>query len=144
MRLQLIRPPEPMMRREGCTLGFLYIDGKPFCFTCEDVLRVPFEKVKDKTAISAGTYNIIMTFSPHFQKVMPELEAVPNFTNIRIHPGNGPDQSSGCILVGDSISMSVEKPLQHSLDAFGRLMMSLDHAFTRKDSVSIEVRGILA
>ena len=69
-------------------------------YTCEDVVRD--HKIPGLTAIPAGTYQIEMTFSQRFQRVMPLLLNVPNFTGIRIHAGNTANDSSGCILVGFS------------------------------------------
>jgi len=69
-------------------------------YTCEDVVRD--HKVPGLTAIPVGTYQIAMTFSQRFQKVMPLLLNVPNFTGIRIHAGNTSSDTDGCILVGFS------------------------------------------
>ena len=77
-------------------------------YTCEDVVReqkdvpVGFWKIHGLTAIPAGTYRIVMTFSNRFQRVMPLLLGVPGFTGIRIHAGNKSADTDGCILVGFS------------------------------------------
>lgn len=52
--------------------------------------------------IPVGTYKVVMTYSPHFGRDLPELLDVPGRTSIRIHPGNIPAESDGCILVGQS------------------------------------------
>jgi hypothetical protein len=57
-------------------------------------------KVKDKTAIPEGTFEIKMTYSPKYKKMLPELLNVPFFTGIRIHAGNSADDSSGCLICG--------------------------------------------
>ena len=67
-------------------------------YTCEDVVRD--HKIPGLTAIPSGAYQIVMTFSNRFQRVMPLLLEVPGFTGIRIHSGNSANDSSGCILVG--------------------------------------------
>ena len=38
--------------------------------------------------------------SPKFKKVLPEVINVPFNTGIRIHAGNHPSETSGCLLVG--------------------------------------------
>lgn len=82
------------------TLGELYIDGKLFCFTLEDVVRPDGFKVYGKTAIRAGEYPIEMTFSPKYQKIMPLICNVPGFDGVRIHSGNTDADTEGCVLVG--------------------------------------------
>jgi hypothetical protein len=51
-------------------------------------------------AIPFGTYKIFLTLSPKLDRVTPELDEVPNRTNIRIHAGNSVADTTGCILVG--------------------------------------------
>lgn len=80
------------------TIGELFVDDVYECFTLEDVVR-PM-KIKGKTAISAGRYEVVITFSNRFKKLMPLLVAVPFFAGVRIHPGNTAENTEGCILVG--------------------------------------------
>lgn len=91
------------------TIGDLYINGVLFCNTLEDTVRDinkngKFDngeiKVFAKTAIGYGRYELIMTLSNRFKKVMPLLLNVPNFAGVRIHSGNDSDDTEGCILVG--------------------------------------------
>jgi len=49
--------------------------------------------------IPAGTYPLRSTWSPRFQKFMPEICDVPERTGIRIHMGTIPEHSTGCVLV---------------------------------------------
>lgn len=59
------------------------------------------EKIKNETAIPAGKYEIIITRSVHFKnKLLPLLLNVPNYEGVRIHSGNRPEDTEGCILVG--------------------------------------------
>lgn len=67
------------------TLGKLEV-GKYLYHTCEDAVRDV--KIPGKTAIPAGEYKVIITFSNRFQKHLPLLLDVPNFTGVRIHAGN--------------------------------------------------------
>jgi hypothetical protein len=104
-------------KSETYTVGDLYIDGKFFCNTIEDKVRllpktcpdtpkgIPCkcrEKVYSQTAIPAGTYRITMEISPKFGRVLPRLHNVPHFTGILIHSGNTENDSAGCIIVGDN------------------------------------------
>ena len=85
------------------TIGHLYINGKYFCDTIEDTVRIlntEDDKIPKKTAIPDGRYRLILTYSPHFHRVLPELLNVPFFKNIRIHNGNTEEDSAGCIIVG--------------------------------------------
>ena len=82
------------------TIGRLEINGKFFCHTLEDAVRK--EKIAGKTAIPAGTYQVIVNRSPKFKRDLPLLLDVPNFEGIRIHRGNTAKDTSGCILVGEN------------------------------------------
>lgn len=86
------------------TIGHLYIDGKYYCDTLEDVVRdLSIEKkVPGETAIPAGTYDVIVNMSPKFGRELPRLVDVPNFSGILIHRGNTPKDTAGCILVGQN------------------------------------------
>jgi len=100
MRLTVVRDPKP-----GATPGFLQIDGRFFCYTLEDEERsITAEdcsgKVYGKTCIPRGVYQVKLTYSSRFRMVTPELQDVPCFKYIRIHPGNSVDDTEGCPLVG--------------------------------------------
>ena len=97
------------------TIGDLYVDGRLFCNTIEDVTRpLPArcpgtsrgesctckEKVYAMTAIPAGTYRMTFEYSPKYKRRMPYLHDVPHFLGILIHWGNTEKDSAGCIIVG--------------------------------------------
>lgn len=92
------------------TIGKLAINGKFQCFVLEDVCRdinkdgdlndLGEAKVFSKTAIPAGRYPVLLTYSNRFKKVMPLVANVPGFAGIRIHPGNTAADTEGCLLVG--------------------------------------------
>lgn len=84
------------------TIGHLYIDGQYFCDTLEDTVRdlTREKKIPGQTAIPAGTYHVLVTYSPKFKRKLPILVNVPMFTGIRIHRGNTAKDTEGCILVG--------------------------------------------
>ena len=98
-----------LIRREALrdrTLGELYIGKERICDTLEPTYRGFGEKpgvlkVPGKTAIPAGRYAVRVTPSPRFKgKWLPVLCRVEGFSGIRIHAGNGPSDTAGCILVG--------------------------------------------
>lgn len=90
--------------KETYTIGHLYVDGKYFCDTCEDKVRdlVKEQKVYGETAIPYGKYQICLSISPKFKRLLPKLLNVPHFEGILIHRGNTAADSAGCILVGEN------------------------------------------
>jgi hypothetical protein len=95
-------------KKETYTIGNLYIDYNNnfdpefFCNTIEDKVRPKGEKIYGKTAIPAGTYPIVITYSPKFKRELPLIFNVPGFSGVRIHPGNDENDTEGCILVGEN------------------------------------------
>lgn len=81
------------------TIGHLYIDGKFFCYTLEDEIRMDGVKVYGKTAIPTGIYKVVVDMSNRFKRLMPRILDVPMFKGIRIHGGNTEEDSHGCPLV---------------------------------------------
>jgi len=113
----------------GCTLGQLSISGTFFCYTLEDVVRPAGVKVAGATAIPAGVYPVTIERSPAFRMLTPRLHQVPGFEGVLIHPGNGPKDTRGCVLVGLAKLPSNTKIYQ-SREAFERLMAKLLPAAT--------------
>ncbi len=70
--------------------GELFIDNRWFCSTLEHT----------DVAIPAGFYPVTLTMSPRFGEVLPLIGNVVGRTGIRIHAGNYPRDTAGCILVG--------------------------------------------
>ena len=101
MKITVIR----RYKKEDYTIGDLYIDGKWLCNTLEDPVRILNEyedKVYGKTAIPEGVYQVKLTYSPRFKKILPEILNVQFFSGIRIHAGNTAEDTEGCILVGEN------------------------------------------
>ena len=90
-------------KSENSTIGELSINGKFECYTLEDVERE--SKIYGKTAIPKGTYEIVMTMSNRFKKIMPLLLNVEGFEGVRIHSGNSAKNTEGCILLGTTRSV---------------------------------------
>lgn len=107
-------------RRDGYTIGRLYINGEYFCDTLEDTDRglkqsdglavCKRKKIAGSTAIPTGRYRVVTNVvSPRFGKhkqyqfcegKLPRIINVPAFEGVLIHIGNYPKDTEGCILVG--------------------------------------------
>lgn len=125
MEIKLVR----IAKRLSYTIGALYLDDEPwkFCDTLEPrcrhfkfrstdgpldrSLKVQLAKERGikahgkkasmgKTAIPEGRYKVVMAGSEKFGRPLPLLLDVPGFSGIRIHMGNYPQDTEGCILVG--------------------------------------------
>ena len=113
MKLKLVRK----WRKEAYTIGDLYVDGKWFCNVIEDkdrglddsmtVREILNKKVKGETAIPTGHYNIEITYSPKYKRMMPLLIGVKGFSGIRIHSGNTSKDTEGCLLVGKNTKVGM-------------------------------------
>lgn len=126
----------------SATIGELLINDKHLCDTLEDRVRPEGEKVYGKTAIPEGTYEVKLTHSPRFKKILPEILNVPNFSGIRIHTGNSSKDTEGCILVG-TWDGEKEDWVGSSKIAFDELMSLLEKATNNKEKVTITVKSLL-
>jgi len=111
--------------KDTYTVGKMYIDNIYECYTLEDVVRKG-AKVNGQTAIPTGTYNLIINHSNRFNRDLPLLENVPNFTGVRIHAGNTSANTEGCILVGTT--WSGKDFIGNSKVAFNKLFEKLKKA----------------
>ena len=134
MKIELQREPST----EHATLGTLTVNGKFECFTLEDVVRPV--KIHGETAIPAGTYPVAISFSPRFQRDLPILIGVPNFSGVRIHPGNTAKDTEGCILLG--VTKGVDR-VDNSRIAFTALWEDLLAAWTKHEAITIEIKDSL-
>jgi len=85
------------------TIGDLLVDSNFFCYTLEDIVRKPGEKIYGRTAIPSGKYEVVLSMSNRFKKLIPELLNVPNFTGVRMHGGNTSEDTEGCIILARNI-----------------------------------------
>jgi hypothetical protein len=121
-------------KTDKSTIGELSIDGKFEAYTLEDVERK--DKIFGKTAIPKGTYDVIMTMSNRFKKMMPLLLNVPNFEGVRIHSGNKSEDTEGCILIGKTRGQDF---IGGSRDAIAKFYPKLESALkVGKVTITIE------
>lgn len=146
-------------KKEGYTIGKLYLDNTPFCETLEDKDRglkssMALEDIKkikkaSTTAIPAGTYKVRMdiTSSKYSKKPwyvrnchgarMPRLESVPGYEGILIHPGNTAADTEGCILVGRNKAKGmVIDSKEVFIDLYGRMYS----AYTKGESITVTIK----
>lgn len=119
-----------------CVFGNLYVDGSFQCYTLERL----------EVWIPCGTYPIEMTQSlgltcdcdinHSLSHLLPLLDNVPHRTNIRIHSGNWPRDTEGCILVGQTLGDSMILQSRAALDPLVTLIQS---ALDSGDAVSLTI-----
>ena len=120
-------------KKPDYTIGRIFINNAFFCNSMEPIDRglrqdMPIEdikrlKVKNKTAIPTGTYKVMMTWSPKYQKKMPQIMNVPCFDGVRFHPGNKPKDTRGCVLPGEN---SVKGMVVNSTKYFNQFVSMLE------------------
>ena len=125
-------------------IGELHINGTFFCYTLEDTDRdlyktQPLTEIAQKklfgiTAIPYGKYDLALTFSNRFKKYMPQVLNVPAYEGVRIHSGNKPEDTEGCLLVGMQRS---ENFVGDSKAAFNALM-AMFKKVEKKEKITIE------
>lgn len=125
-------------KQANYTIGQLYVDGEYLCDTLEPKYRDPKKekKVPGRTAIPAGTYRILITKSYRFRRWLPLLMDVPQFQGIRIHAGNYPQDTQGCILVGWNRKRGM---VVNSRSALQQLMLRLTAAQERDEALWITI-----
>ena len=140
------------------TIGNLSVDGEWLCNTLEDTDRglwiydspdtIKSKKIYGETAIPKGRYKVDMdVISPKYSQVayyrkltrgyMPRLRDVPGFEGVLIHPGNGPEDTLGCILVGRNLAKG--RVLQ-SRAYFEKLYKLMKEAHDRSGHIFITIK----
>ena len=112
MKLEVLRISSEGTSTNGILFDVTNNKRKFLSYTLEDEYRE--EKVMGKTRVPPGTYNITLRteggmyqdyterFGSDFNKGMLWVRDVPGFEYILIHIGNTAEDTSGCLLVGDS------------------------------------------
>lgn len=136
MKLEVIRDDFTDKR----TLGKLYADGNYIGETCEDDdrhLESGGDKVYGQTSIPRGLYKIILSHSHHFDRILPEVLDVPEFTGVRIHGGNTAADSLGCILLG---KIRTADGIANCAATLQRLIDMIDAAEEAGEVVTLEIK----
>ena len=137
---------ERIAKRKTYTIGHLYMlrqvideystgEVKEYlCDTLEPTWRDYKNgayKIKGKSAIPEGRYAVVISYSPKFKKWLPILLGGPEFNKqwqgVRIHAGNKPEDTQGCILVGENRQV-------------GRLLNSCNTLYELKQKM-VEAKG---
>lgn len=145
-----------MFKGPKYTIGHLYVNGVYECDTLEDVDRgltsnmtiqeIAAKKLYGETAIPIGTYKIDMnTVSPKFKDKswakfcggkLPRLLEVKGYSGVLIHVGNKPEDTLGCILVGDN---KIKGQVINSTSTFQQLYHLMLKANVRGESITIKI-----
>ena len=138
------------------TIGSLFINNVYECDTIEDTDRglsnemplsvIQTKKVYGKTAIPTGTYAIDMNIvSPKFKDriwakfcdgKLPILCDVRGFEGVLIHVGNKPEDTLGCILVGQN---KIKGQVINSTETFTNIYKKMDAAHKRGEKIVITI-----
>ena len=128
------------------TIGTLYIDGLYVCETIEDRVRdynmdgdledTGETKIFGETAIPYGRYEVELTMSPKFKRLLPLVKNVKHFTGIRIHRGNTAGDSHGCILPGENKQKGrVTKSTKYEMLIIERMLKAIKNG----EEITIEI-----
>ena len=143
-------------KQKTYTIGKLYIDGVYECDTLEDTDRglsndMSIDEIKKKkeygqTAIPTGSYEVTMNVvSPKFRNrswakpyngKLPRLIDVPGYEGVLIHVGNKPEDTLGCLLVGQN---KIKGQVVNSTATFHKLMEKLIEANEKNEKISITI-----
>ena len=142
MELKLIRK----YRCSNYCIDKLYINNEYFSDALEDPDRsltdsmsleeIKKIKIKGNTCIPYGTYNITITYSPRFKKNLPLLNNVKGFDGIRIHSGNTPQDTEGCLLPGFN---KVKGQVIDSRVTTDKLIAQIQQALNKGEKVTITI-----
>ena len=143
-------------KQKTYTIGKLYINDVYECDTLEDTDRglsddmsveeINKKKVYGQTAIPTGTYEINMdVVSPKFKNrswakpyngKLPRLMNVPGYEGVLIHVGNKPENTLGCLCVGQN---KIKGQVVNSTATFHELMAKLVKAHDKGENISITI-----
>jgi hypothetical protein len=133
------------------TLGEWLVDNIHECWSLEDERRTT--KVLKKTAIPCGRYRVVLRTDgtrhhrytlrfPDIHIGVLQLEDVPNFVAIQIHPGNDHEDTEGCVLTGTHpvILPNGEFKVVDSTSAYLKLYKKVIDAILAGDLVFVTIK----
>lgn len=134
------------------TISNLFVDGNAEAYVLEDhdkgltdsmsLEEINKIKVFGQTCIPYGRYKVIVTKSERFSKMaghdiyLPLLLNVKGFDGVRIHAGNKPDDTDGCLIPGMNKSIDF---VENSRTAFIKLNEKINHALKKGEDVFISI-----
>ena len=137
----LVKDP---IKTDTSAISKMYIDGVFTCNVLEDTVRAAGVKMFGKTAIPAGRYQIVITKSERFSKIrgkttfLPLLIAVPGFEGVRIHTGNKPEDTEGCLILG-KYSPSTKNWVSSSVIEFSKVFPKMQAALDAGQKIFITI-----
>lgn len=121
------------------TGSLLVFDNTVQCFILEDEVRNGL-KVKGETAIPYGIYDVILSYSPKFKRYMFMLVGVPKFDGIRFHSGVRDEDTEGCLLPGEMLSIEANDiRLVNSKIAYDKAFIKMKKAWDSKEKITWEI-----
>lgn len=148
MELNLIRDTFT----DKSTIGKLYVDNKFECYMLEDTDRGLDSKMNldilnhlkkfGVTAIPYGRYEITITKSERFSMLrgkptfLPLLNDTPGYGGVRIHTGNRPEDTEGCILPCTKVSKDLGID---STTSFNNLFKKISDSIKKNEKVFITI-----
>lgn len=134
--------------KQRYTIGSLSIDGEKICDTLEpasfktssywSVKKIKESKTLGYKAIPAGTYKVEKVYSQRFKRTLLGIMDVPGFIGIRIHAGNYPSETSGCILPGWNRRVGM---VCNSRSALSIIEHTCEKAFNKGEKVYIIIKN---
>mgnify|MGYP000915978695 CR=1 FL=1 len=134
------------------TIGSLFVNGVFECYILEDPDRglkqdmplAEIERLKKYgvTAIPYGKYKVVRTKSERFSLkaghtvIMPLLLDTPGYAGVRIHIGNKPEDTLGCLLPGRQIGVNC---VMESTKATQQLEKKIEGAIANGEQVWITI-----
>lgn len=129
------------------TVSELSINGNFECYCLEDTDRglkqsmslSDINKLKKygETAIPTGRYQVVVTPSARFKRDLPLLVNVPGYEGIRIHTGNVPADTHGCLLPGSTFE---NDRVSGSTIAFQKLFTKILAAIKANQKIYITIQ----
>ena len=112
------------------TKSIIFVNDQFFCFGMEPENKFNNTIKGQRDLIPEGTYPIKLSKSPKFKRVLPEILDVPFNSGIRIHPGNFPSDTSGCLILGTHFDENILFNSRKKVDGLISILKSFED---RKD-----------
>lgn len=148
MEIEILR----QWKGKNSTLSTIMIDGVKMGYVLEDTDRgltdlmplvdIARIKIHGRTAIPIGRYQVQVTYSMRFKRLLPILINVRGFTGIRIHSGNTHQNTEGCLLPGLYRRFADgDYQVNNSRDLFNSIFPQIQAALRAKSEVWITVKS---